>query len=234
MNPKSKFFKHAVDSHRGVSIQTLLDKESYFGPFVYYTIYELCAEKLYQMDYKKGDFEEPVYIFHRKILTSTLRANVTKIQRTLDQCATLGLIKYRVNDDKRFEIEVPKLLKLLNRDVKSTRQERVNNASDTRLDRDKDKDKDVDVEEDKHTSKNFTENEVKELENVLRKKLDEKTGFLVSKHALKILQHFGSRESFSKFSERIQKNYEKSKQRDIKSLESYMVGAIHKEIDLYD
>lgn len=219
-----KWFKHLCDSNRSVTIRKINKKYGLEGEARYWRLVEICSEK-----YECG---EPEFTFDPETVRQTLRhRSVTDCRSFVDWLATAQLL---IADTSGivWRIKFPKILEI--RDNHTRNLQAANKLVSDNLPLEEDKDKDVDVEEDKHTSKNFTENEIKELENVLRKKLDEKTGFLVSKHALKILQHFGSRESFSKFSERIQKNYEKSKQRDIKSLESYMVGAIHKEIDLYD
>ena len=135
------WFKHACDNHRGQSVQMLLDEHGYFGPFVYYTIYELCAEKLYDILSSDNACIDPVFRLHRRVVCSVTRAKPSSICCVLVTGQICGLLSFNY-DGTFFEFKIPILLKLLNRDSKSARTVRASNAYNARLDKDKDKDKD--------------------------------------------------------------------------------------------
>lgn len=118
----------------------------YFGPFFYYTIYEICSEKL------QGSTEQPVTIddcifrLHRRVVCSATRAKPTTVTRGLLLGQSCGLWSYETDGDY-FEIKIPILLDLLDSDQKKTRLKRATIAGKKRLDKEEDKDKEVDVEE---------------------------------------------------------------------------------------
>lgn len=140
-----KWFKHYSDNHRGQSVNALMDELGYFGPFLYYTIYEICSEKL------QGSTEQPITIddcifrLHRRVVCSATRARPTSVSRGLDVGQTSGLWSYETDGDY-FLIKIPILLELLDSDQKKTRLKRATIAGKKRLDKEEDKDKDKEEE----------------------------------------------------------------------------------------
>lgn len=154
-----RWFKHYSDNHRGQSIQYLLDELGYFGPFFYYLIYEMCAEKLEKrLAAKPTDTvhrsdaglepDDCTFSFHQRVVCSASRAKPSTVGRALDAGQSCGLWTFSLNGVV-IEISVPILLNLLDRDQKKTRLKRAQNAPKTRLDKDKDKDKEEDKDEER-------------------------------------------------------------------------------------
>ena len=140
-----QWFKHVTDNHRGQSVQGLLDAMGYFGPFFYYLMYELCAEKLDQKSKIPVTLEDCNFEFHHRIVCSASRAKLPTVRRALDAGQSCGLWTYFC-DGSVIKISVPILLELLDRDMKNARKVRAKHAQDTRLDKDKELDKDIDIE----------------------------------------------------------------------------------------
>lgn len=127
-----KWFKHYSDNHRGQSVNHFLDELGYFGPFLYYTIYELCAEKLEKEHDRDVTCADCQFRFHRRVVCSATRAKPSTVVSGLDVGQSCGLWSYKTDGDY-FEIKIPILLDLLESDQKKTRSKRDQNATKTRL-----------------------------------------------------------------------------------------------------
>lgn len=122
-----RFFKHFTDSHRGQSMLQLFDRLGHMGIACYWTLTEMCAEKLEErMDAKNGERlteSDCEFIFHKRILRQNLRLSQAKVELFLGECSTLALLSFRI-DGQLVKILMPKLLKCLERlkkkDVKAT------------------------------------------------------------------------------------------------------------------
>lgn len=129
-----RWFKHFTDNHRGQSIQSLMDELGYFGPFFYYLIYELCAEKLEQELRTELTPEHCQFVFHQRVVCSASRAKPFTIGRALDAGQSCGLWSWEL-DGSYIKISMPILLNLLDRDMKKPRLKREKSAPNTRLDK---------------------------------------------------------------------------------------------------
>lgn len=129
-----RWFKHYTDNHKGKSIQFLFDSFGYFGVAGYYILLEMCAEKLEQKSDESLTEVDLLFSFHQRIVRQNLRTSLTNLRRLLDQCQTLGLLKFEISSDL-IEIKMPILLNLLDSDQKKPRLNRVTSANDLRLDK---------------------------------------------------------------------------------------------------
>jgi len=136
-----RWFKHFSDNHRGQSIQALMDEHGHMGPCCYFFLMEMCAEKLEKNDSSSA----PVFTFHEKLIRSVFRTNRRTSLALLETFQKLNLIFFRTSGNF-FEIEMPILLNLLDRDMKKPRLKRGSDAQNTRLDKELDKDKEEDKE----------------------------------------------------------------------------------------
>lgn len=127
-----KWFKHFTDNHRGKSVQYMLDHGGYFAVFLYYTLYEMCAEKLDKFKDRSLAEVDCEFVFHRRVVESALRARPTTVRRVLDLGSECGLWTYSLNGEL-FKFNVPILLELLDYDSKKSRQDRARIAPGSRL-----------------------------------------------------------------------------------------------------
>ena len=102
-----KWFKHFSDSHRGQSIQDLLDQLGHTG-LCYYVLVEMCAEKLEKEDNGLTEVDCS-FSFHTRIVRQNLRISATNLRRLLDVCATNGLLSFEFSGNT-LEIKMPILL----------------------------------------------------------------------------------------------------------------------------
>ena len=129
-----RWFKHYSDNHRGQSVQILLDELGYFGPFFYYLIYELCAEKLENKLDAELTPECCEFVFHQRVVCSASRAKPSTVRRALDAGQSCGLWTFSL-DGFQIKISIPILLNLRDRDQKRPRIKRDLNALKTRLEK---------------------------------------------------------------------------------------------------
>ena len=158
-----KWFKHFSDSHRGQSIQDLLDQLGHTG-LCYYVLVEMCAEKLEKEDNGLTEVDCS-FSFHTRIVRQNLRISATNLRRLLDVCATNGLLSFEFSGNT-LEIKMPILLNLLERNTKKARTTRISSAQKVHLDKDKDKDKDKEKNISTEPNKSVavvTENSKKEI-----------------------------------------------------------------------
>ncbi len=141
-----KFFKHFTDAHRGQSLQGLMDELSHMG-LTYWIIVEMCVEKVGEKLDSKGpgyrlNKDDCEFEFHQRILRQSMRVSLTNLKRILDECSTLDLLSYEMNENI-VKIKMPKILKSLERtkkkDVKFTSNERPNDVLDIEENKDKNK-----------------------------------------------------------------------------------------------
>ena len=136
-----KWYKHFTDNHRGQIVQNLINLYGHAGPCAYYFIMELCAEKIEKSNFEEisGEF---LFVFKRPYFDNVLRMkrkSTDNILRTLSESNAL----LSEPNDNEVRIKFPKLLNLLDRDLKKARSDRARDALKARLDKDKDKDKDI-------------------------------------------------------------------------------------------
>lgn len=143
-----KWFKHFTDNHRGQSVNKLLDEMGYFGPFLYFTIYELCAEKLDKFEDRELTQDDCIFRFHRRVICSATRAKPSTVGRGMVLGQSCKLWSFKI-DGNYIEIFVPILLELLEYDQKKSRQQRAEKAPRKRLE----KEKETEAEEEKEKIK---------------------------------------------------------------------------------
>lgn len=134
-----KWFKHYSDMHRGRTIQTLMDEMGHAGALSLFLIQEMCAEKLEKLDRDLTE-SDCVFVFHERVLRQNLRLSVKKLRTFLELSQNLGQLRFEINGNL-FQIHMPILLFLLDRDTKKARQKRADDAEKCRLDKEEDKDK---------------------------------------------------------------------------------------------
>lgn len=117
------YFKHFVDAHRGISLQTLFDKFGHAGPYCYWILVELCMEKLTKDRDEEFTDAHCHFRFTARTLKNAFRVNRAKVESMLNHFSTLALLSLEV-DDQEFKIHMPKLLEYLDRDSKRTRPRR--------------------------------------------------------------------------------------------------------------
>lgn len=120
-----KFFKHFVDAHRGKSLQRLLrgkDKDRGLKAIgVYWTIVELCAEKMAKKDEEVFTDAHCHFEFDLEYIRDTLGLHQTATCLMYVRCLTdVGLMSATCKDDV-LSIYMPKLLECLDRDAKRAR-----------------------------------------------------------------------------------------------------------------
>lgn len=136
-----RWFKHYTDAHRGQSIQRLMDEHRHVG-LCYFLLIELCAEKLDKKEDEDLSEADCVFVFHRRVIESTLRLKLQGVIRLLDTCSTCGLLCYE-SDGNVIKISMPKLLEYLEYDQKKSRRKTAAIPPEKRLDKEEDKDKDI-------------------------------------------------------------------------------------------
>lgn len=122
-----KYFNHDTDAHRGKTMQQLMDEFRHEGPYCYWIIHEMCAEKLEKtIDFKEVEVIGPdgkttkilepyftcKFSFHSRSLLQDLRVGQAKAMRILSACAAFDLFSFEV-DGKLIRFSFPNLLKSL-------------------------------------------------------------------------------------------------------------------------
>jgi hypothetical protein len=133
-----KFFKHFTDSHRGKSLQQLKRQFGFEGIGRYWTLIELCAEKLEKKRDENLTEEHCVFEFEKTFLMQALGYhNHRHTACYLSALQVIGLCS--VSDDGMVYVcSIPKLLESMDRQSKRARPERGQSVP---KDKDKDKDK---------------------------------------------------------------------------------------------
>lgn len=149
-----KWFKHYSDNHRGQSVNALMDELGYFGPFIYYTIYEICSEKLQGSTEQPIGIDDCIFRLHRRVVCSATRAKPSSVTRGLTLGQSCGLWSFKIDGDY-FEIKIPILLDLLDSDQKKTRLKRDRFSAKKRLDKEEDKEEEVVVQKSTTTIEEF-------------------------------------------------------------------------------
>lgn len=251
-----RWFKHYADNHRGQSVQSLLDELGYFGPFFYYTIYEICAEKLEKIDGKELSKTSCEFRLHQRVVCSATRGKPTTVRRALDAGASCNLWSWEL-DGLYIKISIPILLNLLDREMKQPRRERGKSAAQTaaRIDKDKDKDKEQEQEEEvvvvfetkvsreKESERSVNENgstrnfdfqfhpDWIEIADYLKNTLGLNSSSFNSKIE-PFLQTFGTKQELESFCENVVlKKTLKSPDINKHELRSYLFGAINHSIE---
>lgn len=122
-----KFIKHFTDAHRGKSLLAVRRELGMAGIGMYWTLVELCGEKLEKLateEYSEAHchFEFEVGYFCQKLGTRP-----TYVRKILDIFQTSGLLLAE-SSEYEIKISMPKLLESLDRDSKRARQERAGAA----------------------------------------------------------------------------------------------------------
>lgn len=118
-----KFFKHFTDAHRGASMHGLFEKMSHTGIACYWTLVEMCAEKLEKERDEECTEAHCHFSFHEKILRQNLRISRTNVELFLGFCAGFSLLSFEITNNE-IKIYMPKLLECLDRDAKRARPHR--------------------------------------------------------------------------------------------------------------
>lgn len=123
----SSYFKHFVDAHEGVSLQTLMDEFEHKGPCCYWILVELCTKKFWenakenpQLTLKKLPTS---FRFHRRVLLESLRVRSVFLRQLLTSCQKLELLS-SVEVGSVVEISMPKILEIQDRASKKRARER--------------------------------------------------------------------------------------------------------------
>lgn len=137
-----RFFKHFTDSHRGRFIQELTLEMGMAGVGCYWTLVELCAEKLEKLPHEEYTEAHCVFRFHERIVRQSLHLSSTNVAQMLNICQTLVALSWtRVGNE--VEIKMPKLLEYMDRDSKRARTMRDMPAPKRK---NKEKEKNIDIE----------------------------------------------------------------------------------------
>jgi len=136
-----KFFKHFTDSHRGQSLRILKNQFGFEGIGRYWTLVELCAEKLEKLPEEEFSEAHCHFEFEKSYVMGALGyPNLTLCRRYLDAIATLGLCSIDENETL-YRCSMPKLLESLDRDTRRARKVRGPSAPKIK-NKDKEEDKD--------------------------------------------------------------------------------------------
>lgn len=139
-----KFFKHFTDAHRGQSLQRLKDRHGMKGIGIYWTLVELCAEKLIKTDSEEYTAEHCTFSFHHRYIKDTLETHQLKnLLMYLRSMHDVGLMSFECVDDV-VVIHMPKLLECMDRDTKRARKQRDMSAPKNKI-KNKIEDKDTDI-----------------------------------------------------------------------------------------
>jgi hypothetical protein len=136
-----RWFKHFTDNHRGQSIQLLFGKMGHMGPSCYYTLMEMCAEKLENIEPNV----QQKFRFHEQLVRRNLHISSAKLQEFLRFSQEYSLLFFKISEEF-IEIDMPILLNLLDRDMKKARSTRGQHAQNPRLDIELDKELELDVD----------------------------------------------------------------------------------------
>ena len=137
------YFKHYTDSHRGRSIQTLLDRHGHSG-LIYWTIVEMCAEKLYGKELDVLREDDCVFSFHKGHFQSILRMKWFKIELVLSTSQECNLFSWECSGNEII-IKMPKLLEYLDYDQKRPRNKSATSVSSARLEEKRREEKNTDT-----------------------------------------------------------------------------------------
>ncbi len=123
-----KFFKHFTDAHRGKSLKQVLRSKGYRAVGIYWTLVEICAEKMEKEKDEEYAIEHCVFEFDKWYLRDTLQTHQLSNLMMYLQCFTdVGLMSYTCVDDV-VTMSMPKLLEYLDRDAKRARTVRAPSA----------------------------------------------------------------------------------------------------------
>lgn len=122
-----KFFKHFVDAHDGHTLTTLFQELGHMGPSCYWTLVELCAEKLDKKEEEEFSVAHCNFRFHERVLRTKLRVSSRNLRKFLGICSELSQV-FSTFSGNQIEIEFPKLLESLDRDSKRARAVRGQSA----------------------------------------------------------------------------------------------------------
>lgn len=153
-----KWFKHSTSNYRNNFIQHLIDECGHSGPFIYYTLLEMCAEQLEPEAGKKITEEDCRFTFRRSVLCQNTRSKWGSVRQVLGTCQAGSEIQVEyksVGSQNLVQIFIPKLAKLLTSDQKKSRHDRDSVELKSRLDKDKEKDKDTDTDKDAREDEEF-------------------------------------------------------------------------------
>lgn len=143
-----RWIKHHTDSHRGRSLQNLMDEMGHTG-LCYWILVELCGEKLEAVRGQIITEADCLFSFSPRVVRQALRISPTNLRRLLDICQTNDLLSFEFSGIS-LVIKMPKLLEILEKDVKKAKKERAKKSPDPLLEKnrleknreDKDLDKD--------------------------------------------------------------------------------------------
>jgi hypothetical protein len=119
-----EWFKHYCRASDDEKIAALEDKFGDFGYAAYFKILEICCEKL-------KDNEEK-FVLNPKRVRQKLNCYQNKVELLLNFAATLNLLSFN-KTQLGYEIKVPNLLKLMNKDHKYNKGKRKQVSSPTTL-----------------------------------------------------------------------------------------------------
>lgn len=123
-----KFFKHFTDAHRGTSIQAIRKKYDWNGVGRYWTLVELCAEKLSKDRDEEYTIEHCVFEFEKSYLMRILGyGNLLHTSSYLSALSVIGLCSV-CETPVAYLCSMPKLLECMDRDTKKARPERGQSA----------------------------------------------------------------------------------------------------------
>lgn len=108
----------------------LFDEFEHAGPNCYWMMLGLCAAKLEKPRDAVLTESDCVFRFHERILREKFRLTGAKVLAWLNQCEALGLLSFQKHGPI-FEISMPKLLEIADRDAKRSRPVRAADAPTT-------------------------------------------------------------------------------------------------------
>lgn len=151
-----RFFKHFTDSGRGKSLQLLKSKFGMAGIGRYWTLVELCAEKLAKNPEEEYAEGHCTFAFAPAYLTSSLGyGNLKQASTYLGALSDLGLCSVREVGDV-IECSMPKLLECIDRDTKRARIVRATSAP-KKKNKKENKNKEIETEEEKESVQAFAD-----------------------------------------------------------------------------
>lgn len=118
-----KFFKHFTDAHRGKSLKPIRRKFGMAGIGMWWTLVELCAEKLDKDESESFTEAHCAFEFDRFHLASELGTKQVRLENILGSFSDHSLIESE-SSGNIIRIKMPKLLECLDRDSRRARTER--------------------------------------------------------------------------------------------------------------
>lgn len=122
-----KFFKHFVDAQRGKALRGVRRSLGMAGIGMYWSLVEICAEKLDKKADEEFTKEHCVFEFDLGVLSECLGVKPARVQVILNSFSEHSLLRAS-SDNFIIKIEMPKLLESLDRDAKRARTERATAA----------------------------------------------------------------------------------------------------------